>query len=319
MDNKYIFILINSHYKKPFKIVLEKMFQNRIYEFVDVEFNKLSELSWFYNNRICLYEQGLKNGCNIILNYNDNDIMRYLKIKGYDFKNYNISKNIFKNYRIVKKLNKKINFFKYCYYLILIFLIKYLLDNIQKYIIENIGYEIKKGNFERIEKLIEDNIVSKLNIITIIKKYYYYIERLRSINLDKPKKCLNIGIISNNFIFNNLYSDYTIERELSNKNMICRRYIPFFKNDKFLIKYYRYLINKLINGGCDGIIFLSEEGSIIDDNSYVLLEKISSKVGMPFININFNESTSKKNIENKINMLNDLIIMNNKKKIREKY
>lgn len=319
MGNKYIFVIINNYYKKPFKIILEKIFENKIYDLSNIKFIKLNELPWFYNNKVCLYEQGLNDGCNIILNYEDDNILKYLKIKGYDFKKYDISKNIFKNYKIVKKINKKINFIKYFYYIVLIFVLTYLLNNIHKYIIENIGYEINKGSFERIEKLIEDNIASKLSMVSIIKKYYYYIDRLKSIKIDKPKKCLNIGIISNNYIFNALYYDYTIERLLSNKNMISNRYITLFKEDKFRIKYYKYIVKKLINNEYDGIVFFSEEGNIVDDSASLFLEKFCNKENISFINIIFNENINEKNIENKINMLNDLIIMNSRKKMIEKY
>ena len=309
-------------------IILEKLFLCKIYCLSDIDNLYYNELPYYLNQRLSLYKKGLNQGCNIILNYNDSEILKILK-KDYEFEDYKISNNFIKNYKIVKKINNKINIFKYTKYAILINLIIYLLNNIQKYITMNIGFEITKGNFIRIKNKIDDDLCSELKFLTIIKKYSYYLNRLKCISLDKPKKCLNIGVFSNEYVHNKLYYDYTLENILSNKNMICKK--SFYHINKFKYKYYKYKINKyckyitninvvkniydILYNDYDGIIYITQDANLLDDVSMIIIENICKKEKISMINISFNEKISKMYIENNINMLYDLININNIDKI----
>ena len=180
MNDKKILLIIDNYYK-PIKNILEKLFLCKIYLISDILKLNNYDISYFYKKKISAYKQGLDNGCNIVLNNNDNDILDVLKNEGYKFEQYNITNNIFKNYKIIKKINNKINIFNYLKYYLLINLSILLINNFQKYIRTNIGFEINKGNFERIEKSINNNLLSRLNIFTILKKYFYFKNRLNSI------------------------------------------------------------------------------------------------------------------------------------------
>ena len=72
----------------------------------------------------------------------------------------------------------------------------------------------------------------------------------------------------------------------------------------------------LINCEYDGIIFIKQEGSIVDESTSIILENICNKEGITMINLNFNESINKINIDNNINMFFDMI---NTNKIKENY
>ena len=305
-----IYLLIDDYYKEPLKNIFERLLDYKIYCISDI------------NNQ---YEE---NENNIIINYNN---ISFFKNK----KEYILTNNLIKNYKILKQINSKIDIFKFIRYYTLIDLTIFLINQIQKYIRSNIGFEINKGNFERIEKSFNKNLTKKLTIYSILKEYKYYIKRFKNIKLDKPKKCINIGILSSSYIPSKLYYDYTLEKMLSDKNIICNRVIgkPYFSD--LFIKYHLYkirkyckynignkvvnniyVLKKLINNKYDGLIFI-KSNSIEDISTSLLIDSICSKEKMPMISLNYDEKINEINIENNINVFYDLIKLNNSNKMSE--
>lgn len=79
-----------------------------------------------------------------------------LKRLDYDFEFYNLILDnhisLSKGYRFCKKMNSKTNIFKCGYYLInSLFMINFI-DKIERYIRSNMGFEVEKGSFEKLEK-----------------------------------------------------------------------------------------------------------------------------------------------------------------------
>lgn len=308
MNKNNVYLLIDYYYKEPLKIIFEKLLMTNI--------NCISDINDIYE----------ETSNNIIISY-----------KNYDDTNkqYHFTNNIFNNYKIVKKINNKINVIKYIRYYILIILSTCLINKVQKYIRSNIGFEINDGSFERIEKSFKNNLTNKLSMFSIIKEYHYYMKRLKNLKIDKPKRCINIGILSNDYIPNKLYYDYTVEKILSNKNIYCIRIIGqsyfsdlFVKYKLYKIRKYCkynignkvinniYFLKKLIKLQYDGIIFIKKD-NIIDISTNSLIDSICSKEKIPMISIKFDNNINKINIENNINVLYDLIKLNNNNKMRE--
>ena len=157
MEYKKIMLIIDQYYNKPIKNILDKMFLCEVYCLSNVEYDYNKELNYYFNQRTNTYKNGLDNGCNIVLNFNDDDIINLLKIKKYNFIDYKVSNNVINNYKIVKEINEKINFFKYIVYNYYIFLTIFLINRFQKIIRKNIGFEINKGSYERIENSFINN------------------------------------------------------------------------------------------------------------------------------------------------------------------
>lgn len=313
--NKKVLMIIDDYYKIPVRDLLEKLLN--------------CEVEVIYNSNL---ENALEDDGNIILNYHDK-IMFYntcctLKKKGYKFESYNISNDIFKNYKIVKNINPNINIFKYIKYTILIKFIIYLLSNIQMYIRKNIGFEINDGSFDRIIKTMNNNIHKDENIIKILKKYFYYKERFNNIALDKPKKYLKLGIISNEYISKNLYYDYTLEKLLSNKNIEPLRYINNPITNRLKTRYYRYKIRKYCKNNignniikniynvlklkkrkCNAVLLLMNKNNYQDIILSILLESICFKEKMTFLKLDF-EIINEEKLENNINAFYDILNLN---------
>ena len=122
-----------------------------------------------------------------------------LKDLNYNFKMINFvtegKLNIKRINRMLKQIDKKYSKTKAIYYtFITLKMIKYM-ENINNYIRENIGFEIKKGSFESLkeEMLVE---FSKLETFHELKVLYRnYFRRFKNIKIHKPDDRIKIGII----------------------------------------------------------------------------------------------------------------------------
>ena len=123
---------------------------------------------------------------------------KILKDLGYEFTLINFVtagkidiKNIYKE---LKKINKKLNLIKILYYLFISTkMIKYM-DNIDKYIRKNIGFEVVKGEFESLnEKMLKDFSKVK-NFISLKHTYKKYLKKFKQIKTNK-KNVIRVGIV----------------------------------------------------------------------------------------------------------------------------
>lgn len=333
MIDNYICLIVNDYYKESIKNILENLLSSKVYCISKINYINDINLPYSIKSRFYSYKKCLDEGCNIILNYNDDIIMNKLIKDNYKFEVFNINSNFIIDYKTVKKINKKINIFKYNYYKLITKLTIYFIDKLQEFINLNIGFEITKGTIERINKSINNNLTSTLNIRSIIKQYFYYKNRLKNIKLDKPNKCLKVGIISNNYILNELYFNHTIEELSSNKNIEVKRYTNRYINNYILNKYYFYKIRKyckyniknnitqniyrlikLIKKEYDGIILLTQYKHIDDEILNIIINNICRNENISFINIDFDENISEIKIDNTIDVFYDMITINNAKK-----
>ena len=186
-----------------------------------------SNIASLDNNAEILININTKCNSNLFFEY-QNEILKNLN---YDYKLYILNKNHIKEiYKILKKLNPEIKIIKFLYYYILSKIIIKFICTFEIYIKKNIGFEIKKGSFERIKKSFVSNFYKSENIIILFKYYFKYRKKLKSVLLDKPKNCKKIYMLDNGY----KYSDnYYIEKELSKLNMK----IEYYKNSTYSSSY----------------------------------------------------------------------------------
>ena len=173
-----------------------------------------------------------------------------------------------------------------------------------------------------------NNIHKDENIIDILKKYYYYKERFSNIPLDKPKKIMKLAIISNEYIAEKLYYDFTIEKLLSNKNIEPLRYMNNPIINKFKIKYYLYKIRKycknnignnivkniynvlnLKKRNCNVVLLLMKKENYQDIILSILLENICYNKKITFLKLDF-ENINEEKLKNNINAFYDILNLN---------
>lgn len=340
MNRKIVLVLTNEYFDIPLKSLLQELLDCEVRTIYNVNKNEpshnITKINFGIKYQLDSYMNALGEGINIILSLDEEDDYKYelLKNIGYKFEYYSISNNIFSNYFKLKRINPNLNIFRYLKYTLIIKLMFSLLSNMQSYIRGNIGFEINKGNYERIEKLMKNNIHKDTNIYLILKRYFYYKNRLKRISIDRPKSCFNVGIISNEYIPMELFYNYELEKKLSSKNISVKRYVDYphfiFKSKYYLFKLrgickYNigenvvrniYRVKKLIKQNYDGILFLKNDESKKDISTLIILKKLCTESQIPLMVLTFNEKISSLKIDNCIDTFYDMLnFEKNKKKL----
>ena len=257
-----------------------------------------------------------------------------LKDIGYNFEFINLIQNnhisLVKMYKIAKQLNPKINIFKYIYYLVQCILMMITMDKLDKYLRENIGFEIAKGQFENVEKRYK-NILNqeKLGIIKIIKLYFKYKKIYKEIPLKEDNK-LEILLIGELYSLMDFEASNNIERNIAKQGFKVIRYtnltylmlIKKFMRRILLFKGRKYLKYTLgadgtesivhaidhCKKGISGIVHIKSFGCVPEINAMPTLSKISEDYQIPILYLSFDGENNISNIDTKIEAFKDMII-----------
>lgn len=257
-----------------------------------------------------------------------------LRDLGYKFEFINLIQNnhvsIIKLYKVSKKLTPKLNIFKYLYYLLQGIIMIITMDKIDKYIRENIGFEIKKETFEQIEKRYKNSLSKdKLGIIKIIKLYFKYKKLLKEIPLNEENK-LEILLIGELYSLMDFEASNNLERNLAKQGIKVIRYtnltylliIKRFMRSILLFKGRNYLKYTLgadgtesvvhaldhCKKGIDGIIHIKSFSCVPEINAMPTLSRISEDFNIPILYLSFDGENNISNIDTKIEAFKDMLI-----------
>ena len=205
MNNKVVSFPHLSNYDVPIKYLIEKLTNAEVIPSPSITKKTIELGSKYSPDYVCMpfkytlgnYIESLDNGANILIQAGGGCRFGYyfelqkkiLEDLGYKFEFYSLSDNdvngIGSMYNMLRKINPNLKKIKYLYYLVLTFLMINYMDKIDMYIRKNIGFEIKKGSFERIKKGMLNSFYKSNNIFTLIKNYYKYKRKFKNIKLDK--------------------------------------------------------------------------------------------------------------------------------------
>lgn len=352
--NKIIsFPHIGSYYI-PVKYIIKKITNSEVL-IPPKNTKKTIELGSKYSpNDICMpfkynlgnYIESLNNGANILIQAGGGCRYGYyaelqeqiLKDLGYNFEFINLIEDnhisLKKLYKESKKINHKLNIFKYLYYLIQGMLLIITMDKLDKFLRENIGFEIEKGTFETLEKQYKNSINSNsLSIFKIIKLYYKYKKLYKSVPIKKEQN-LKILLIGELYSLMDSEASNNLERNLAKEGIEVIRYtdltylliIKRFMKRILLFKgrkYVKYLLGAdgtesvvhmldHCKKGIDGVIHIKSFGCVPEINAISTLNQISEDYKTPIIYLSFDGENAIANIDTKIEAFKDLI--ENKKK-----
>ncbi len=296
------------------------------------------------------YINALNRGANIIIQAGGGCRYGYyaelqeqiLRDIGYEFEFINLIKDnhvsILNMYKFAKKLNKKLNIFNFTYYLIQGFLIINIMDRLDKYLRENIGYERKKGTFESIEEKFHQELQEKkLGIIKILKIYQKYKKCYHEIELLDINRT-KILLIGELYSLMDLNSSNNLERTLAKQGIQVFRYTNLtyllitkkFMRRILLHKARKYLKYPLgadgtesivhaiehCKEGIDGIVHIKSFSCVPEINAMPILNQISEDYHVPILYLSFDGENNISNIDTKIEAFYDMIkSKKNKKKI----
>ena len=258
-----------------------------------------------------------------------------LKDLNYKFEFINFIENnhvsIRKIYKYSKKLNNKLNLIKYYYYLLNTIIMIIIMDKLSKYPRENLGFEIEKNSFINTEKeFLKELKNTKIGIFKLMKMYLKYKNEYKKIIINKPKKCLKIGLVGELYSLMEPFCSSNIEYKLASYGIEVHRYttltyLLFLKkyNIKRLLKkgkkYLKYhlgadgtesvvISQELAQKKYDGIVHIKSFGCTPEINAMPILEKISNDYNIPIIYFSFDSQDSDVAIETRIEAFYDMLI-----------
>ena len=162
------------------------------------------------------------------LNYYGELHEQILKDLGYDVKFVNMANAEFAKpitfYEEFKKITPNLNIKKITSAVLLAVRMVKIIDKVEDFIRENVGFEVVDGSFNKLhqeflEDLKEVNDKKELALI-----YKLYMRKFKSIEINKPKNPLRVGIVGEYYTIMDEYSNHYMEKELAKKGIIIESF-----------------------------------------------------------------------------------------------
>lgn len=236
----------------------------------------------------------------------------------------------FSFYSRFKRLNPKLSFARFAYYFQLAFKMIEAIDSIEKYMRENIGFEVKDGSFELLQKEFFKELQGVKGFKNLDKIFREYDARFRKLDVNKPENPIRVGIVGELYVLMEPFSNCFIEKELAKKGIQVTRFITVTyllrnhpKASKLLKnagKYLEYEIGAdgtdsvastkmLAEAGYDGVIHIKPFGCTPEVNAMPMLQNISSDYRMPVLYFSFDSQTSETGVITRLEAFYDMLVM----------
>lgn len=256
---------------------------------------------------------------------------------GYHFNFINLSGMDFYNpksvYEELKKYNSHLSIKKVAKTILICIEMIEEMDELEKYIRKNVGFEIEIGIFDKLYKEYLDRIKNVKNKKELKKIYKQYSQKIKSVRLNKPSKLLKVGVIGEYYTIMEPFSNHFLERELARKGIYVTRTMnissTIFHRDvpkimKKISKYTKYDIGatgidtvnaalRFAQKGYDGLIHVKAFGCTPEIDTMSILHNISSDYKIPILYLSFDSQTSETGIKTRLEAFNDMIVMRKEK------
>ncbi|HIR48570.1 MAG TPA: hypothetical protein IAB35_01165 [Candidatus Faecimonas gallistercoris] len=291
--------------------------------------------------------ESLNEGANILFTAGGGCRYRYyaevtetiLKDLGYQFTFYKLIKkeNLHwpEIYKIFKDINPKLTLFKFFHDFLYAILFIFYMDQIDKIIRKNIGFETKKGSFEKAKKKMLHNFSNTNSIIKLTSLYKKYKRKFKRIKIDKPKNCLKVGIIGELYTSMEPYSNYELEKELAKEHIEIKRFtnLSYLMWQKRFIKkhmkrkvkkYCKYTLGAdgldniyralyLSKKNYDGIIHIKPFGCTPEITAIPIIQRVCEDYNMPIIFFSYDAESGTEGINTRLEAFKDLITIRRNK------
>lgn len=287
------------------------------------------------------YIEALENGANVLIQggggcrygYFGELEEKILKDLDYEFDFYNMIVDnhisLRKGYRFCKKMNKNTNPFKCGYYLFNTLLMIIFMDSIERYIRLNMGFEVVKGSFEKLEK----EYLSSFKNNGIFKNIFLYVKykhKFKKLEIKKDDNHLKVAILGELYSLMDSNSTYNAERKLIKMGIEIYRdtdltYLLITKRFKLrrMIKkgkkYIKYHLGADASGtvvksyqcaknGFDGILHFKSFGCTPEISAMSILPKISEEYCIPILYFSFDAEDNEVGVDTRLEAFYDMII-----------
>jgi predicted nucleotide-binding protein (sugar kinase/HSP70/actin superfamily) len=234
-------------------------------------------------------------------------------------------------HNMFKRLNPRLTYAKTISAIIHTVRIIYVMDKIEEYVRQNIGFETEKGALEKIEKDFLTAVAGTTSVFQVGAVYKKFLRRLKAVPLDKPENCMKIGVVGELYVLMEPFSNYFIEKELAKFGIEVTRYI----NVSYLLFSPQHKIKNLLQqadgyatyeigadgtdsvaksvffakNGYDGIIHLKPFGCTPEVNSIPIVQRVSENYKIPVLYFSFDSQTSETGVKTRLEAFYDMIKM----------
>lgn len=293
------------------------------------------------------YIEALEDGANILIQMGGGCRYGYygeiqeqiLRDLGYKFQFINLfaSENfsIHFLYKKFKNLGCRLSFYKFVYYFFMIMKMIKIMDKIESYIRENIGFEVYENSFDKLHNEFLEKLKTVKSIKGLNHVYKEYMDKFQTIEIKKPKNMLKVGIVGELYTLMEPFCNFYLERELAkNKIMVTRNITVTFlllekhRKRKAILKnagnYLKYELGAdgtdsvsdskmLAEKGYDGIIHVKPFGCTPEVNAMPMLQNIGKDYKIPILYFSLDSQTSETGIKTRLEAFHDMIVMRKEK------
>ena len=234
-------------------------------------------------------------------------------------------------YKFAKSLNPKLNILNFSYHGLNTILMIIIMDKLSKYPRENMGFEVEKNSFTKVEKSFLNSLKkSKHSPLSLIKTYFKYKKAYKQIKINKPKDCIKIGIVGELYSIMEPFCSNHIEQKLASYGIEVHRFTTLtylLLQKKFNIKrllrkgkkYLKYHLGadatesvvlslELAKKNYDGIVHIKSFGCTPELNAMPILERISNEYQIPIIYFSFDSQNSDVAIDTRLEAFYDMLL-----------
>lgn len=237
-------------------------------------------------------------------------------------------------YNEFKKINPNLSLKKLSMTILVVVKMVELIDQIEDFIRQNVGFEVNDGEMEKIhQEFLEElkKVKTKRNLKEVEHKYK---KLLKKVKLNKPKKLIKVGVVGEYYTIMEPFSNHYIEKELAKKGIVVHRWMNVSnsllhtngkKQKEYIKGYAKYYMGatsmstvykslEFAKDNFDGIVHIKSFGCTPEIDAMPVLQKISADYKIPILYFSFDSQTSETGIQTRLEAFYDMIIMRKESK-----
>ena len=206
------------------------------------------------------------------------------------------------------------------------------MDEMEKYIRKNVGFEVEPGSFGRIYDSYLSQASKVMSRRELRRVYTAHIREIKKVQLNLPKNPMKVGLIGEYYTIMEPFSNHFLEKELAamqiyvSRNMNVSSTVFHHKMPRVLRKVQQYVkydmgatgvdtVNSALSfarRGYDGLIHVKSFGCMPEIDAMTVLQNITYDTGIPILYLSFDTQTSETGVKTRLEAFYDMLVMRKK-------
>lgn len=244
-------------------------------------------------------------------------------------------------YKQIKKVNKKETVTSFAHKIGMGLYKFSAIDAIENIVRKNIGFEINKGEMEKLFKIYLSEIGKASNYLQIYILKRKYSRLFNSLPIKKPNNPLKVGVVGEVYVLMEPFTNFYLEKLLGNMGVEIHRFVDVSSVIWDAIQWKRYVrkqiqiarpylsfemgahgtssvavSHKLMKQGFDGIIHIKPFGCLPEINAMPMLARVSKDYHCPVVYFSFDSQTSESGVKTRLEAFYDMLVFKSKKTMK---